>query len=375
MNKAIAYSIGIAALLLGLWGFFDRLVYGDAHAAYGSFVVWGLWVAAYFFLGGIAVGCFLWGSMDLLFDVPAFKGIGKTALWASLMTLAAGLMAIGFDLGHMGRIWKAYLQANLHSGVAEDVWGYTLFGLFTLIALYQMVKGSRPAKVVVILGFMTALYVAGAPGKLLGVNAARMYWHTALLPVQFLFFALTTGAAMLMVIYSFWGTPSKAEQLFSVLNRATAVLLFVDLYLVWAYFGQGLAGGMPEVANPIHAVMSGHPFLFWVVQIILGLLLPLVVLAQRKTASNSSLVGIMGLCILIGNMVTRYLILVPGQQEDLIEGLSTAFNGRGYTLAYAPSITEWAVFSGLIGIVIIGLLVGADYLSPMCQCNKSQKEA
>lgn len=374
MNKSIAYTIGIIALIIGLWGFFDRLVYGEAHAAYGSFVVWGLWVAVYFFLGGIAVGCFLWGSLDLLFGMETFKGIGKTALWAALVTLAAGLMAIGFDLGHMERIWKAYLQVNFHSGVAEDVWAYTLFGIFALIALYQSCGGSMPAKVIMILGLIVALFVAGAPGKLLGVNAGRMYWHAGLLPVQFLFFALTSGAAMLMVIYGLFGSAEKAQRMFPGLNKAIVVLLFINLYMLWAYYGEGLTGNMPSIADPIRDVMSGHGVVFWLVQVVIGLLLPLVVLAQSKTALNPNLVGIMGLCILVGNMVTRYFIVVPAQQVELLEGLSTAFHGRGYAMAYAPSMMEWAVFSGLIGIVILGLLLGADYLQPMCQC-KSSKEA
>lgn len=374
MNRSIAYTIGVIALAIGLWGFFDRLVYGEAHAAYGSFVVWGLWVAVYFFFGGIAVGCFLWGVLDMLFGVEAFKGIGKTALWAALITLVAGLMAIGFDLGHMERIWKAYLQVNFHSGVAEDVWAYTLFGIFALIALYQSCGGSKPAKVILILGTIVALFVAGAPGKLLGVNAGRMYWHMGLLPIQFLFFAFTTGAAMLMVIYGLFGSPEKAQRMFPVLNKATVVLLFINLYMLWAYYGEGLTGNMPSVAEPIRDVMSGHGLVFWLVQVLIGIVLPLVVLAQSKTASRPGLVGIMGLCILLGNLVTRYFIVVPAQQVDMLEGLSTAFHGRGYTLAYAPSMMEWAVFSGLIGIVILGLLIGADYLQPMCSC-KSQKEA
>lgn len=375
MKKAIAYSIGLLTLLIGFWGFYDRMVYGHAHAAYGSIVVWGVWVAAYFFLGGIAVGCFIWACMDLLFDVPAFKGIGKTALWASLVSLAAGLIAIGFDLGHMDRVWKAYLQPNFHSGVAEDVWGYTIFGILTLIILYQLIKNSRPSKFLVAICLLVALYVAGAPGKLLGVHAGRMYWHTGLMDVQFLFFALTTGAAMLMVIVGFNGASKTSEPLFLFLNRAVAVLLFIDIYLLWTYYGQGLAGAMPGVEKPIKMVLSQYPFVFWGLQVALGLIVPLIVLARHSTAVSTGLVGLMGLFILLGNFITRYLILIPGQQEDLLEGLSTAFSGRGYTLAYAPSMTEWAVLSGLIGIVILGLLIGADYLSPKFHSNSLQKEA
>ena len=81
----------------------------------------------------------------------------------------------------------------------------------------------------------------------------------------------------------------------------------------------------------------------------------------------------MGLFLLAGNLIARYLILVPEQEVELLQGLSTAFNGRGYTLAYTPTTVEWAVSAGLTGVVILGLLLGADVLLPLF--NKSQKEA
>lgn len=374
MNKKIAYVLGAIALLIGLWGFYNRFAFGDENAAYGSIVVWGLWVALYFFFGGIAVGCFIWASLDLLFEIPALKGTGQPALWAALVNLAAGMAAIGLDIGHMERIIKAYLQPNFHSGIAQDVWGYTIFGLLALISLILAVKQPKNAalKIVMALGLAVALYVAGAPGKLMGDNATRMYWHAGMIPVQFLFFALTTGAAMLLVIRGFFGVADEKQ--FSVLNISAAVLLVINLYFVWAYYSQSLAGNMPDLVNPINAVLYGqYSTLFWGVQIVLGAILPIVVLTQRRVAGGGALVGLMGLFILLGNVVARYLILVPAQQVELLDGLSTAFTGRGFSLAYSPSTTEWAVALGLLGVVILGLLVGADLLLPLF--TKSQKEA
>lgn len=374
MNKKIAYVLGAIALLIGLWGFYDRFAFGDENAAYGSIVIWGLWVALYFFFGGIAVGCFIWASLDLLFEVPALKGTGKPALWAALVNLAAGMAAIGLDLGHMERIINAYLRPNFHSGIAEDVWGYTIFGVLALIALFLAIKQPKniALKVVMALGLIVALYVAGAPGKLMGANATRMYWHAGMIPVQFLFFALTTGAAMLLVIRGFFG--SADEKQLSVLNISASVLLVVNLYFVWAYYSQSLSGNMPDLVHPINAVLHGqYSLLFWGAQIVIGAILPIVVLTQRRVAGSGSLVGLMGLLILLGNLVARYLILVPGQQVELLDGLSTAFSGHGFSLAYSPSATEWAVASGLLGVVILGLLIGTDWLLPLF--TKSQKEA
>ncbi len=376
MNKKIAYVLGALALLIGLWGFYDRFAFGDENAAYGSLVTWGLWVALYFLFGGIAVGCFVWASLDLLFEVPALKGTGQTALWAALVNLAVGMTAIGLDLGHFERFIKAFTRPNWSSGVVDDVWGYTLFGILGLVALFLSIKQPKNAalKIVMAIGLAVALFVAGAPGKLLGVDASRMYWHAALLPVQFIFFALTTGTAMLLVIRGFFSKPAENEKLFPVLNMTVAGLLVVNLYFVWLFYSQALSGNVPDLVQPINAVLFGqYSLLFWGAQIILGAILPIVVLTQRRVVGSGALVGLMGLFILLGNAVARYLILVPAQQVDFLPNLSSAFQGRGLTLAYSPSATEWAVASGLLGVIILGLLLGADVFLPLV--TKSQKEA
>ena len=376
MNKKIAYVLGTLALLIGLWGFYDRFAFGDENAAYGSLVTWGLWVALYFLFGGIAVGCFVWASLDLLFEVPALKGTGQTALWATLVNLAVGMTAIGLDLGHFERFIKAFTRPNWSSGVVEDVWGYTLFGILGLVALLLSIKQPKNAalKIVMAIGLVVALFVASAPGKLLGVDASRMYWHAALLPMQFIFFALTTGTAMLLVIRGFFSKPAENEKLFPVLNMTVVGLLVVNLYFVWLFYSQALSGNVPDLVQPINAVLFGqYSLLFWGAQIVLGAILPIVVLTQRRVVGSGALVGLMGLFILLGNAVARYLILVPGQQVDFLPNLSSAFQGRGLTLAYSPSATEWAVASGLLGVIILGLLLGADVFLPLV--TKSQKEA
>src|SRR3990172_2967806 len=110
--KRIFYALGGLALLVGLWGFYDRFVNGHQNMAYGSYVVWGLWVAMYLFFVGISAGAFMLATLDYLFEIPLFKGTGKAALWGALVTLPAGLVSIGLDLGHLERIWKVYFQTN-----------------------------------------------------------------------------------------------------------------------------------------------------------------------------------------------------------------------------------------------------------------------
>jgi protein NrfD len=365
MLKKVIYALGAIALLFGIWGFYERFAFGEQYVSYGSAVVWGLWVAMYFLFGGIAVGSFFVASLEYLFGIEAFKGYGKPALWTSLVTLAVAMMSIGFDLGHMERIWKAYLQPNIHSGVVEDVWGYTIFGILTLAALILTMRRSNGVALKILMGlvFIVALFVAGSPGKLLGNNAARPYWYSASLPVQFIFMALLCGAAMTLVVQAFASPRQGNKSAMSILSLANVILLVVSLYFVWAYFSQGLYGSVPSLTDSINELIAGqYALLFWGVQIVLGVLVPLVVLIQPKLAQNQTWAGWMGLFILIGNAVARYLIIVPGLNVSVMNGIETTFQGPGLTLNYSPSPVEWAVASGALGIVILGILIGIDYL-------------
>jgi molybdopterin-containing oxidoreductase family membrane subunit len=80
MIKKTFYVLSGLALLIGVWGIYDRLAFGHANANYGSYVVWGLWVAMYLFFAGVAAGGFMVATLDLLFNVPLFKGTGKMVL-------------------------------------------------------------------------------------------------------------------------------------------------------------------------------------------------------------------------------------------------------------------------------------------------------
>lgn len=368
MTKKISYAVGALALLFGLWGVYVRLFEGEQSANYGSYISWGLWVAIYLFLAGLSAGSYMLAAFDYLFNVPIFKGTGKTMLWVALVTLPAGLASIGMDLGHMERIWKVYLQPNFTSFLALMVWGYTLFLILIVISLYLAFKAPEKAamKIVMWIGFVVSILVAGGVGFLLGGNAARLYWHVGLLPVQFPVFAIASGAALMLMIVGWFMPALDGKQrgdllwLLAIISIATSI---AKLYFLIADFTQSLYGGAVDNVIAVQSVLTGpYRFSFWVVQIGIGLVIPLLVLAQPKLAKNGFIAGLMGLFLLIGYAVGRILIVVPGQVAEMMPGQAEAFHGPKLSLAYTPSLMEWSVTSAVIGFAILGILIGMDYL-------------
>ena len=376
MIKKIAYVIGALALLFGLWGVYIRLFEGEQSANYGSYIGWGLWVAMYLFLAGLAAGAYMLATLDYLFNVPQFKGTGKAMLWAALITLPAGLASIGMDLGHMERIWKVYLQPSFTSFLSLIVWGYTIFLILIAVSLYLAFTRPerRGMKVVMWIGLVTSILVAGGVGFLLGGNAARLFWHVGLLPVQFPVFALASGAALMLILVG-WFTPvmgtEQRNRLLWTLAILSIVASVVKLYFLVADFTQSLYGGATDNVIAVQSVLTGrYWFSFWIVQIVLGILIPIIVLAQPKLAKNGFVAGLMGLLLLIGYAAARILIVVPGQVAEMMPGQAAAFHGPKLTLDYSPSLMEWSVTSAVIGFVILAILIGLDRLVRFTEVKK-----
>ncbi len=365
--KRFFYALGGLALLLGLWGFYDRLINGHENAAYGSYVVWGLWVAMYLFFAGIAAGSFMLATLDFLFELKLFRGTGKAALWGALVTLPAGLASIGLDLGHMERIWKVYLQPNLTSVMAQMVWGYTVFGLVILASLWLTIRHPERRgliKPLMIFGLFLAIFLSGGVGALLGVNAGRSFWHVGLLPAQFPVFSLASGAALMLVILGFFGPadPRRQQQL-RLLGILTIVLAVVKLYFLWTDFSQSLYGGIPQNVSAVNQVLFGpYWWAFWLLQIGLGTVLPILVLAQPKLSSHSGWAGTMGVLVLIGFAVARANIVFPALTVPELEALRTAFTGPHLSFDYFPSAMEWAVTLGIVGVATLAFLLGTERL-------------
>ncbi len=366
MLKRTLYILGALAVLAGLYGFYSRLFVGERDVNYGSYVTWGLWVAMYLFFAGVATGAFMLATLDHLFNVKLFQGTGKYALWGALVTMPAALITIGFDLGHMERIWKVYLQPNFSSLLAQLVWGYTIFTLVIVLALWLTARQrtSLAVKIMMAIGLFLAVFLSGGVGALLGVNASRPAWHVGMLPAQFPVFSLTSGIALMLILIG-WLIPDdgrRAQQL-RFLGLAAIVLLVVKAYYLWTDYSLALYTGTPEASQAVNLVLFGrYGWAFWGLQLGLGMVVPLIVLIQPRYAQNGLWAGLMGVAVLIGFAVARANIIFPALAIPELEGLLTAFSGPHLNFDYTPSLMEWSVVAGVVGLATLAYLLGTDRL-------------
>lgn len=371
MIKKWIYGLGAAALAFGLWGFYLRFFVGERMVNYGSYVVWGLWVAMYLFYGGISTGSMMIASLDYLFGIRLFKGIGKTALWAAVVTMPAALVTIGMDLGHMERVWKVFLQPNLLSVMAQLVWGYSIFMVVLLAALWLIIRlergkqDARPwLRFVMAVGLFLSIFLSGGVGALLGVNASREAWHTAMLPAQFPVFSLLSGCALMLVLLGWFAPPDeKRNSQLRALSIGLLILLLVKTYYLWVDYSQALYAGTPVATEAVEQVLFGRwGWAFWLLQLGLGMVFPIAFLLYKRFQQNPLWSGVVGVAVLVGIAVARANIIFPMLSIPELEGLATAFTGPHLTFDYYPSLMEWSVTLGVTGGAALAWLLGMDYL-------------
>jgi len=377
--RIVLWVLIALSLVAGVWGVYDRLVNGHENTAYGSYVVWGLWVAMYLFLAGAAAGTFFFATLDYLFHIKLFSGTGRLALFATLVTLGAGLLHIWFDLGHMERIWKVYTRPNPQSVMAQMVWGYTLFGLLVLVMLAIVLRpaSSPPQRgrgeggkgrwlaILSALGLPLTLFLSGGVGALLGVESSRPFWHIGLFPVQFPVFSLASGAALMLLVIGLFGDSSNPQQSQQIraLAISTVVLQVIKLYFLWADYSQSLYGGVLQNVAAVNAVLFGpYWWAFWILQILIGTFIPVLMLALPNLDRQPIWAGIAGALVLFGFAVARANIVFPALTVPEIEALQRAFSDPRLQFTYFPSLMEWALSIGIIGLATAAFLVGHDVL-------------
>lgn len=178
---------------------------------------------------------------------------------------------------------------------------------------------------------------------------------------------------MLLTALGFFGREddeNRPKQLW-ILSIVSVILLIVKFYFMWADYSQSMYGNVPMNVQAVRQVLFGeYWWAFWILQILIGSLIPLVFLVQRKYATHNHWAGWMGILLLVGYAVARGLIIFPALTVPELEALVSAFSGPHLSFHYFPSLMEWAVTSGTIGIAILGFLIGSEKFNLFSQTTK-----
>ena len=356
----------LAAVAVGGVGLWQRFVFGKTYLAFGSYIPWGLWVGLYVYLVGISGGAFLVAVLYYALGVGSMRRPSRYAIPFALASLGAGLALVQLDLGQMGRFWMLFTRTSAASLLGWMVWVYTLYALVLAAMLVAMALENRRAlRWLAFTGFVLVVTFGGGEGALFGVLGARPYWNSGNLPIRFLFASFLSGmAAVTFAVSAFrrWPADAEHEAASRFLRRALLGLLALNILIEAVEVSVTLYTGLPPVVEIYHLLMFGpYWWMFWVLQLAVGLAIPLALLASPWGARPAWL-GLAGLLIAVGYAGTKQNLVAPGFLVPEFRRLPEAFVDPRLSVSYFPSATEWYVAAGVIGAAALAFLVAIEVL-------------
>ena len=264
-------------------------------------------VVAYFFLGAMSVGAFLF-SVYATYIKKYLQPIGRTAGLIAPFVLAFGMMFLILDLGQPFRFWRLFVTFSHTAMISWGVWFLNIFFLACAGNAWFLYK-SKPNKAkyfaffgspfAVLVGTYTAMLLMQAPGKTL--------WHSPLLPVLFLNGALLTGIALTLLV-------SAGRQASSIVAKTGGILvclLVVQLGLLGLEIYSLFIGGEKDVLAARELLAGRYSLPFLGMAVIAGCVVPLGVLIGKR---SSPLAGrIASILAIVGILALRYVVIYGGQ--------------------------------------------------------------
>jgi len=349
---------------------------------------WSILIVLYPYITGLVAGAFILASLERVFKVDAVKPTYRLALLVALAFLLVAPLPLQLHLGHPERSFEMYLTPHRSSAMAmfgfvylwylmivllmeiwldyrKDIveWAHSGSGFKTWI--YKILTlGSRnisPAAlriddkvgyIITLIGIPSAFLLHGYVGFIFGSVKANPWWSTPLMPVVFIFSAMVSGIAAVMLLY----------MLTSKLRRVPIDMRCVDTigqYLFYTFIIDfslemlDLVHRLYEADESLRALdFMVHTRLYFsqvVLQIFVGTLLPIALLGLTqvtKIAENTrkAIYSIAGAVTLVSILAMRWNVVIGGQL------FSKSF------LGYTSYKMGFATREGLLPAIILILL-------------------
>lgn len=335
---------------------------------------WSILIVLYPFITGLVAGAFILASLQRVFRVDEVMPTYRLALLTALAFLLVAPLPLQLHLGHPERSFEMFLTPHRSSAMAmfgfvylwylmavlvleiwlefrKDIvllarssvgWRRRLYRMLTLgsydVSPQALAVDDRAGWLVTLVGIPSAFLLHGYVGFIFGSVKANPWWSTPLMPIVFLFSAIVSGIALVLLMY----------ELFSYLRKRVPNMACLDTvarYLLYAF----VIDFSLEMLDLIHRIYEAdesfksldfmvHTRLYVsqvVLQIGIGTLVPIALLALTQVFSFGQrlrrrlYVASAGLT-LMGIFAMRWNVVIGGQL------FSKSFLGyTTYKLAFA----------------------------------------
>src|SRR3990172_4989252 len=349
---------------------------------------WSILIVVYPYLTGLVAGAFILASLVKVFNVEEVRPTYRLSLLTALAFLLIAPLPLQLHLGQPLRSYEIFLTPNPTSAMAMFGFVYLWYLMVVLLLeiwfvyrkdLVLLAQREKPpmrwihraitlfsndvtdravawdlkvVKAITIIGVPSAFLLQGYVGLILGSIKANPWWSSVLMPIVFLFSAIVSGIAAVILLY----------MIMTIWRRKQVDMACVDpvgRYLFYAF----LIDFSLEMIDLIHRIYEAdesfrsldfmvHTRLFLsqiVLQIIVGTLVPIAILAVIQVTKftariRTALYSVAGVLTLIGIFAMRWNVVIGGQL------FSKSF------LGYTTYKLEFASREGLLPAILVMLL-------------------
>jgi Ni/Fe-hydrogenase subunit HybB-like protein len=349
---------------------------------------WSILIVLYPYITGLVAGAFILASLERVFNVEEVKPTYRLALLTALAFLLVAPLPLQLHLGRPERALEMFLTPHTTSAMAMFGFVYLWYLMAVLVLeiwldyrkeivlrarrstggmrqLYRAMAlwsdnisersleiDDKVGRFITIVGIPSAFLLHGYVGFIFGSIKANPWWSTPVMPVVFLFSAMVSGIALVMLVY-----------MVACWMRSTAIdmrcLDTIARYLLYTF----IIDFALEMLDLVHRIYEAdesfktldfmvHSRLYFphiIVQIVLGTILPigllgLVQLMRLTEQQRKGLYATAGVLTLIGIFAMRWNVVIGGQL------FSKSF------LGYTTYKLDFATREGLLPAIIILIL-------------------
>lgn len=361
---------------------------------------WGIIIVLYPYLTGLVAGAFILASLERVFKIKVLGPTYQLALLTALSFLIVAPFTLISHLGSPLRAWEIMITPNGKSAMAIfgfvylwyllavlllEIWldyrrdfviwskekkgimrnTYKVLSLWTSDISPKAVKfDDRLGYIITLIGIPSAFLLHGYVGFIFGSIKANPWWSTVLMPVIFIFSAMVSGIALIMVLYMVVSFLRKVKIDMKCLDTI-AKYLFYMLILDFTLESLDQVHRIYEAEESfdiLHMLVNGRlNITLFGFQITLGMIIPMLSLGaiqlfRIREQIRKIIYFVTGLLVLMGIFFMRWNVVIGGQL------FSKGFHGfTNYKLGLAGTeglfmAIVWMVLPFLILAFLLWLL-------------------
>lgn len=344
-------------------------------------VPWGLWITIDLSSIALGAGAFSLCAGVYLFGLKRYQPIARTATFIGLIGYTMATLALILDIGKPERFWHSMIYWNTHSLLWEVTMCVILyltvlvFESLPIIANLEWLRKRLPriasmmervhhyAPILAIIGLGLSSLHQSSLGATYGVIKARPFWFKPEMSVLFMFSAIVGGISLTLFATMLSARlTNKAKTNDILIERAAQ---FVGYLLIgYFYFRAWDALSTTYTYDPgrsegLNFLTKGpFAFNFWVVEMLLGMVLPMCLLLYKPTRRNRFWRMLALLLVAAGVVAFRWDTNITGQLVlmSYIPGAAITYT------SYYPSLIEILTGAAIIAYGLTAFSLGVKYL-------------